>query len=257
MGLINFKKYNLFVSSNLLTKTNPSTKNIFLTITLLFFFFITLLPYNVQAATIRGTTYDQEIRPIKDVLIEINTTPIQRFLARDGTFLFSIPPGTYNISASFDSQTETFHAEEIIVINDNGKYLRDLFLKSIPKNQTEIIVPANPSFFEQNKSYFIYGTGAIIGLFIIWISYFLIKKSKHENPNSKTKDALKAKDETKEDIELIIKIMKKNGGRITQKDIRKEISLSEAKVSLMISELEEKGIIKKIKKGRGNILILN
>jgi uncharacterized membrane protein len=45
--------------------------------------------------------------------------------------------------------------------------------------------------------------------------------------------------------------------RITQKDIRKEVPLSEAKISLIIAELEAKGIIRKVKKGRGNIIFLN
>ena len=58
------------------------------------------------------------------------------------------------------------------------------------------------------------------------------------------------------DLEKIIKIIKQEGGRTTQKEIRKEIPLSEAKISLMIAELEHKGIIEKIKKGRGNIIIL-
>ena len=58
------------------------------------------------------------------------------------------------------------------------------------------------------------------------------------------------------DINKIVDILKKEGGRATQKDIRKEAPLSEAKISLMIAELEHKGIIKKIKKGRGNIIVL-
>ncbi|MEK6827817.1 MAG: hypothetical protein AABX78_00550, partial [Nanoarchaeota archaeon] len=58
------------------------------------------------------------------------------------------------------------------------------------------------------------------------------------------------------DLEHLIKIIKKEDGRTTQKDIRKQIPLSEAKISLMIAELEHKGIIEKIKKGRGNIIIL-
>ena len=35
------------------------------------------------------------------------------------------------------------------------------------------------------------------------------------------------------------------------------VNIGEAKVSLVISELESYGFIKKIKRGRGNILILN
>jgi len=52
-------------------------------------------------------------------------------------------------------------------------------------------------------------------------------------------------------------IIKKEDGRTTQKEIRKQLPLSEAKVSLIITELEEKGVVKKIKKGRGNVIILN
>ena len=64
--------------------------------------------------------------------------------------------------------------------------------------------------------------------------------------------SLKADD----DKNLFIKIIKEEGGRISQKDLRKKMPLSEAKVSLIIAELESEGKIKKIKKGRGNILTL-
>ena len=43
---------------------------------------------------------------------------------------------------------------------------------------------------------------------------------------------------------------------MTQKDLRKHFAMSEAKISLMITELESLKKIKKIKKGRGNIIIL-
>ncbi|MBI3031956.1 hypothetical protein HYY69_00650 [Candidatus Woesearchaeota archaeon] len=43
--------------------------------------------------------------------------------------------------------------------------------------------------------------------------------------------------------------------RVTQKEIRKQIPLSEAKISLIITEMETKGIVQKIKKGRGNIIV--
>ena len=41
------------------------------------------------------------------------------------------------------------------------------------------------------------------------------------------------------------------------KDIRKAFGLSEAKASLIITELEHKNLVKRIKKGRGNVIILN
>jgi uncharacterized membrane protein len=52
-------------------------------------------------------------------------------------------------------------------------------------------------------------------------------------------------------------IIKNNDGRITQKDLRREMmDLSESKVSSIITELEHKGKIEKIKRGRGNIILL-
>jgi uncharacterized membrane protein len=50
--------------------------------------------------------------------------------------------------------------------------------------------------------------------------------------------------------------VRSEGGRTTQKDLRRAIPYSEAKISLMIAELESQGKLKKIKKGRGNIIIL-
>ena len=50
--------------------------------------------------------------------------------------------------------------------------------------------------------------------------------------------------------------IKKQGGRTTQKEIRKNFPMSEAKISLIITELEHRGKIEKIKRGRSNIIIL-
>ncbi len=58
------------------------------------------------------------------------------------------------------------------------------------------------------------------------------------------------------DLQQVIAIIHSQDGRTTQKDIRKQLPWSEGKVSLMISELESKGLIEKIKKGRGNIIVL-
>jgi uncharacterized membrane protein len=60
-----------------------------------------------------------------------------------------------------------------------------------------------------------------------------------------------------QDCREVLAIMEKNGGRITQLDLRKALPYSEAKVSLIVSDLESRGLVKKIKKGRGNVLIIN
>jgi uncharacterized membrane protein len=55
--------------------------------------------------------------------------------------------------------------------------------------------------------------------------------------------------------EVILKI-ETAGGRINQRDLRKSLPYSEAKASLILSELEARGIIRKFKRGRGNLIVL-
>ncbi|MDY9928123.1 winged helix-turn-helix transcriptional regulator [Methanosarcina sp.] len=57
-----------------------------------------------------------------------------------------------------------------------------------------------------------------------------------------------------EDLKEIMDLIRANGNRITQRELRKKSPYSESKVSLMLSDLEERGLIEKFKRGRGNII---
>jgi uncharacterized membrane protein len=61
--------------------------------------------------------------------------------------------------------------------------------------------------------------------------------------------------ELPEDLRELYDLILKKGGRTTQKEIRKDSRYGEAKVSLMLADLEDRGFVKKIKKGRSNIII--
>ena len=58
------------------------------------------------------------------------------------------------------------------------------------------------------------------------------------------------------DLREILDVIRGHRGRITQKDLRSRLEYSEVKVSLMLSELEKRGLIKKFKNGRENIVVL-
>ena len=60
-----------------------------------------------------------------------------------------------------------------------------------------------------------------------------------------------------DEADKVLEFIKSQGGRTTQKDIRKAFSMSEAKISILVTELEFRKKINKIKKGRGNIITLN
>jgi uncharacterized membrane protein len=90
---------------------------------------------------------------------------------------------------------------------------------------------------------------ALIGVALVALMILLGKR--------RWKKPLKNKNshELSSDLQGVLKVLDKNGGRMTQKELRKNFELSEANISLMITELESLGLVKRIKKGRGNIII--
>jgi uncharacterized membrane protein len=58
------------------------------------------------------------------------------------------------------------------------------------------------------------------------------------------------------DLQEIMDIIRGQGGRITQKDLRSKLKYSEGKVSLMLADLERRELIEKFKRGRGNVIII-
>lgn len=197
-----------------------------------FIFLVFLIAINtVYAASLDGYIYDIGLDKVKNSIVEINTIPLQRVVASNGFYEFkSIPKGNYQIRAY--TQDKKIITEENITITEEGDYTLDLFL--IPefesKEQT-IIWP------------YILGLLAIAGIIILFFLKYRKKPKKEELIDK--------------DLDYIINIIKKEGNRIIQRDLVQKTGLSEAKISLMITDLESKGIIKKIRKGRANIIILN
>lgn len=214
----------------------------------LLIFLITL--NTISATTIYGTIYDSELNKQNNVRLEINTVPKQYYVSKNGSYAFDVPVGNYVVKANYyaDNILES-SAEENITIKDEGLYVLDLILfpsfeeEDIILNETEMFVIKN--FEEEEKNY-----KPVIAVILTLLFIFILFIANYK----KYKKFDKKKEET--DLTQIIKIIKEEGGRTTQKDIRKKIPLSEAKISLMLAELEHKGVIKKIKKGRGNIIVL-
>ncbi len=76
------------------------------------------------------------------------------------------------------------------------------------------------------------------------------ENSETETPVSRKKLPLPA------DLQEVMDIIRGQGGRITQKDLRSKLKYSEGKVSLMLADLERRELIEKFKRGRGNVVIL-
>ena len=212
------------------------------------FLMLLLFPNIVFSATIYGTIYDLSLDKANDVRIEINTEPKQFYISKNGSYVFNVPDGAYSIEAKQLVGTLLIAStSENITIRDDGSYVLDLIL--FPSLDDDLETDINIIDLEEKRKFNL-ATILIIALIVVvaFIAFYIGRKKKK----------LTKKEEKHEDNDLdqIVKIIKQEGGRTTQKEIRKHIPLSEAKISLMIAELEHKGIIEKIKKGRGNILIL-
>ena len=245
-----------------------------------FFVMLFVFAAGVNAAVIKGNTYDFSLNQISNVVVEIDSSPKQTYVVKDGSYSFTLGQGSYTITALQKSGAEIIaKTEEKVDVKAEGEFSVDLILFPVIDDGSVDNINSGVSLADKKNPLFIYIVAAVFLFIIIGIAirFFNKKKVKHAPSKESKKTARKAKpvknaekktekkseekkEEAKEqpkkdvyDSGQIISILKKNGGRATQKDIRKEIPLSEAKISLMIAELESRGKIEKIKKGRGNI----
>ncbi len=239
-------------------------------------------PASAQEATIHGAVYEWDsFDPLEHVIVEINSTPSQSMLANYGIYSFNLDPGTYLISASYYSENElAAYTEEEITITDDGDYVLDLILFPVYYDdpllnesdfaELDDIASFSGSDDEGSSSVLSGSSVAIIIVFLILIlagTVIVVKQKKGvPTPENTSYDdnsgeyipgnVIGGLSYLPDDLREVVSIIAKNDGRITQKDLRARVRHSEAKVSLMVSDLESRGIVRKFKKGRGNIIIL-
>lgn len=240
------------------------------------FLTIILFAALTQAAVLRGTVYDSDFNALSKVLVEINSTPRQTMVAQHGEYAFNVPLGHYEINAFFENASTSAEASVIT----EGDYRIDLILISIDLgelnaydqnlpnvlNETFAEEKTQPPALAQSENLAFFAIVALALATLVAAAWLFTRFKKRAKNESKTIARKKARREvakiveekhvtlTREQRELLEKI-KSSGGRLKQKDLRKQVEYSEAKVSLDLDVLESQGLIKRIKKGRGNIII--
>ena len=240
-------------------------------ITFSIFFLVSILfsiP-NVYSAEITGIVYNYYFEPVKNAIVNINTNPTQQIIAKNSTYSFNVPIGTYTISSKYyNGNTLEFESQMVLNVTDNGKYIIDIImfptldedekLFSDSEYNYETIDDVKNQYADQpiyTKNWF---WTIIILLMVILVAMIYQSKKKEKNKvieKNKIETENKGNEQNIDSFQQALTIIQKNE-RMTQKDLRKIIPLSEAKISLILSEMEEKGLIEKIKKGRGNIIII-
>lgn len=235
----------------------------------------TCLISSSNAARLNGTVYEWSDleKPFKNVIVEVesNSTKFQYKVLPEGEYSFDLSPGNYIIKAKYyNNNILEFSGEETIRIYDmNETRILDILIFPSMDPEYEYLGDINLTGELDAKepdlvNYFII---ILVVLLIVSIFIYYIRKNKVNVNISGVKDQTTAvpsppsgkkgtnETELPDDLRELYEIIKKKGGRVTQKDIRKEVIYGEAKVSLMITDLEDRGFVKKIKKGRSNIII--
>jgi len=224
---------------------------------------ILLLATSVSAATLKGSIYDTSLTLEKDVLIEIDQ---QKFLAKDGTYQFQIDEGTYELTAR-KGLTEI--KEDVVVKGDEVVY--DVFLLANFKDEDQLWKETDEDLFadaptDETWPLWKYIVGGLIAAWALIrfgkarVKYGSLGKFKKQIKAEQKKTVAEHKRDIANEpsyVEKAFEIIKKHDGRISQKQLRKEmLPLSEAKISLIVTELEHANKVVKVKKGRGNVILL-
>ncbi len=205
-----------------------------------------LLPSLVLAATIHGTVYNwKTLEPVSSAIVAINTEPQQTAVAKP-SYTFNVPNGDYEITAT-DAKTG-YAAKETIKVSQEGNFTVDLLVTLPEADLPEEPDVETPTDFE--------GTNIILVAAIALALIYLIYTFYNRTATATTPTQPQIPMALDPDLRKALKIIQDANGRITQKELRMKMPYSEAKVSLILDDLEQRGLIKKFKKGRGNIVRL-
>ena len=153
------------------------------------------------AATVHGTVYEwYSFEPLNNVVIEVNSTPEQYFVAVDSVYSFNLTPGNYLITASyFEGNTAVYTAEETVKITENGDYVVDILL--FPTYEEELLDQSEFDDFDQDfeeaelvsedsSGNAIYGVLLVVLCILLFAAYFWNKRKGKppEIPNDPPKE---------------------------------------------------------------------
>jgi len=142
--------------------------------------------------------------------------------------------------------------DDLIVVEDitvasEGEYVLDLIMEpDFGFDDLDLEVDDPVDIVEEEEPWALNVVLLVIGILaLVAIWFYFTRKVARPSEEQILEDEYRV---------AVVKVLKKHK-RITQRDLRKELPFSEAKVSLVLAELEAEGKIKKIKKGRGNVVV--
>ena len=192
-----------------------------------FMVLLSILLINItNAATIHGSIYDSSLIKIEGAVVEVNTEPKQRIVAFNGEYNFNVPKGNYKISAAYlGEDLVTLSGSEDIKVSYDGDFILDLFLLPDLSEISDINDDPTEIYEEDGTiNYVLISVLSVIGFLVLFYLFFpkRFRKIEMEFKDEEEKDA-KSPESTDidDDAKKVIEVLKKEDGRMNQKDLRK------------------------------------
>jgi len=219
-------------------------------------------------ATVHGTFYDLwTFEPLENVVLEVysGSTLQQQTLFPTSTYSLTLHPGSYTIDAKYYKGNQLLYdAEENITLGPNDNLTLDIIMfPTFDENEYDENYYAPVDDVEEAEARTWWGVGIALGVVIVGAGVFYLSKMRKKPPAAPPAEAPPRVESPQvkvvglpDDLREVMDAITESGGRINQVELRQKLPYSEAKVSLMVADLENRGLVRKIKKGRGNIIIL-
>lgn len=212
----------------------------------LFLLIMLLLLCSSHGAYVYGDIYSSDLEKINQTAIKIEGNFTYQLVTEKANYSVFLPEGGYTITAStFDeSGNAALYAQERVNVGAEDQRV-DLVLR-----------PA----WRFEWAFAILALGAIIAVFLWSNRHWAGQAGGKEAQEAEEPAAFREKQPLAEQIELdedaksVLRSLDGMEGRATQKELKEALKFSDAKLSLILTELEGLGHIKKFKRGRANII---
>ena len=243
---------------------------------LLLFLLLALFSTMVNGVVISGTVVDSTFQPMK-AIVELSS-PTQVVATSNGAFSFVVEPNkNYTLTATSINSTfrETNEVRvgnqdvhfDIVLITPAGFESEVTDLNETLGELAQLETPLN-ALDDSNTpiTWIIALLAIIIGIGVVYlyrtkpIGQKEIREAQPVAPTIQLPQITLPTSPTTVELDSfkveLLKLLKEKGGAVEQKELRRELPWSEARVSIEISELEKMGKLKKVKKGRANLVKL-
>lgn len=224
----------------------------------------------LNATFVEGEAYSVDsLFPLPGVVFKaVGPISVQEVLG-EGNYSVEMPPGEYQVSAYYyvDGKLKYYFQEDVIVEGERMHY--DLVL--FPPDEFEEVVPfvsyeigevpleeVEPPVGDGAMQVM---AGIIIVLFFMlgFVLYYFVFNKKADEAVAGMEGAkphAKFRKELDPEEKRVLEILKKSEGMGTQKELRGIMKCTDTKMSLLVSSLEARGLVKRIKRGREKIVKL-